>query len=776
MILPQKIIDEIPHYKEKLTRFLTGELQDAFFRGIRVPWGFYSQRGGKLLMARLRIPNGILTLQQLYHIGVAAKKYSDGKLHITTRQDIQIHNVSYKNSIEIIEYLKNVNVSPRGGGGNTIRNITGCYLSGICPNEHSEVYKMVWELSEYLLSLDESYNLPRKIKIAFSGCEQDCAYTGVNDMGFVALKDGFKVLCGGGMGAKSAVGKILHEKVSSQEIGYCVKSIINLFNKHGNRKNRHHNRLRFLIQDFGWEKFIELYNQELKRTKETEHIVLKTKDELPPLPKLNDLSQQQGATPKDDKGYKSFSKYFTGKQKQEGYWYIQLRVPLGEIDGDTLISLSKIGDDVPSLIFRTNQRQNLIISNMPGNKLSFIYEKLKGLLNESLSPKAFLDIVCCKGATTCNIGICNSVGLVSQIENELHNITLAADKLKDVPININGCPNACGQHPIGLISFSGMLKKAYNRSVPFYRIHLGGRVDAENTTLAEPIGIVPARVIPKLFFEFLSALQNNSNQKAYHYVTTQGKRFVKELIEKYAYVPPYEEDKSYYIDFGKIEDFSLKGLTQGECGAGVIDMIESDLESAKQYLVKAREKDFDLNEIRNALIFSSRALLVVKGVDPKDEAETILSFKEKFIKEGICSPEFEIINNLYENILSNKIQKEKAYDYTNRVHEEVKEIYSLMDSSFNFPIRFKKETYPQEPAPSEIEPEVYDLRGTPCPINYVKVKLKLEVLKIGDMLELYLDEGEPIESVPKSLQNDGQEIVKTEKADGFFKVTIKKKI
>jgi len=108
MFLPQKIINEIPHYKENLTKFLAGELQDGFFRGIRVPWGFYSQRGGKLLMARLRVPNGILTPKQLYHIGNAAKKYADGKLHITTRQDIQIHNLPSENSIEIIEYLKDV--------------------------------------------------------------------------------------------------------------------------------------------------------------------------------------------------------------------------------------------------------------------------------------------------------------------------------------------------------------------------------------------------------------------------------------------------------------------------------------------------------------------------------------------------------------------------------------------------------------------------------------------------------------------------------------------
>ena len=122
---------------------------------------------------------------------------------------------------KIIEYLKDFNISPRGGGGNTVRNIAACYLSGICPYEKIEVYKIVWALSEYLLSLDESYNLPRKFKIAFSGCGQDCPGAGVNDVGFVALNGGFKLICGGGMGAKSAVGKVLQENVKGED--FCVQ-------------------------------------------------------------------------------------------------------------------------------------------------------------------------------------------------------------------------------------------------------------------------------------------------------------------------------------------------------------------------------------------------------------------------------------------------------------------------------------------------------------------------------------------------------------------------
>jgi sulfite reductase (ferredoxin) len=350
--LPQKVLLDINNYKEKLQKFLDGEIKDAFFRGVRVPWGFYSQRGGKILMSRLRIPAGILTAKQLKAIAEAAEKFANGQLHITTRQDIQIHNVTFENSIKIIEYLKEYNISPRGGGGNTVRNIICCYLSGICPYEKIEVYKITWALTEYLLSLEESYNLPRKFKIAFSGCEKDCAFCGVNDLGFVANNGGFKVICGGGMGAKPSVGKVLEEYIDISDVGYVAKAVINVYNKHGDRKNRHHNRLRFFIQDTGWENFLELYNKEYKKIKQEEIIPLKITNGLPKLKNLEDASPICCAVEKE---YNEFLKFNVGKQKQHDYYYAEIRITVGEVTALQLIEISKIEELIPQVLFRTKQ-------------------------------------------------------------------------------------------------------------------------------------------------------------------------------------------------------------------------------------------------------------------------------------------------------------------------------------------------------------------------------------------------------------------------------------
>ncbi|MGB9612874.1 MAG: nitrite/sulfite reductase, partial [Candidatus Margulisiibacteriota bacterium] len=591
--LPRKIIDDITRYRESFQKFLSGELKDAFFKGIRVPWGSYSQRKGKHLMTRLRIPAGILTPEQLRAVGQAAKDFADGKVHITTRLDLQIHNVPWENPLKIVDYLVNYNLTSRGCGGNTVRGITSCYLSGICPLENIEVYQLVFGLTEYLLAIDDAYNLPRKFKIAFSGCRDDCGFTGVNDLGFIAVGKGFKVLCGGGMGAKSAVGKILHEEITPDEVGYVTKAVMNVFNKYGDRKNRHHNRLRFLIEDLGWEKFVELYQQEIVRTKEEEHIVLRIENGLPALPAVEGKLEIE---PFGDLAYQAFLKYNVGKQKQEGYYYIKLRIPFGEISAEELISLSELSSSLPHLIFRTTPRQNLVITNVPAHKINFVYEKVKQILVDFIFPDTVLDVVSCKAASTCNLGICNAIALAPTIVEKLKTAELDLDKYRDVKININGCPNACGQHPVGTLSFAGMAKKVYGHTVPFYRVFVGGKVAAKNTKLAEEMGVVPARVVPDLVVEYFKGTP------------------LPELVKKYAQVPAYEENRSYYVDWGQTADFSLEGIGQGECGAGVIDMIESDLNSAKQSLAKAKDKDFDLEEIKDALVYAARSLLVVKGI------------------------------------------------------------------------------------------------------------------------------------------------------------------
>jgi sulfite reductase (ferredoxin) len=164
------------------------------------------------------------------------------------------------------------------------------------------------------------------------------------------------------------------------------------------------------------------------------------------------------------------------------------------------------------------------------------------------------------------------------------------------------------------------------------------------------------------------------------------------------------------------------------------------------------------------------------GVDPKDDSQTIDAFIEKFVTARIAPPTFDNLREVYQSVGNQTSEKERVYAYTEKLYEAVQEIYSLMDSSFHFPVRFKEPPPGEEAASDETAVEVYDLRGTACPLNYVKAKLKLESLKTGELLELHLDEGEALDNVPKSLHNDGQEIIATKKVEGFYKVTVRKKV
>lgn len=770
--LPEKINNDLKEYKDLLQKFIEGEMAPARFTGIRVPWGIYSQRGGEKYMVRIRIPAGIISPVQLKALAYASREYGDENLHITTRQDIQIHNVEIEDTIKIMEYLKEYNLSPRGGGGNTIRNVTSCPLSGICGEEIFDVRGNVIALSEYLLCRDTSYTLPRKFKITFSGCDKDCSGCRLNDLGFLATYNnesrGFKVYTGGGMGASSRIGDELEEFILENDLGYCVLAVNNVFYRKGNRKDKHHNRLRFLIEQLGFEEFKRLYKKEYENLKENEYIVLR---------KVNLLTSNQKEIDTEipiilDKEYKHFLEYNVSSHKEKGYSNIEIRIPQGNIDSDKIVSLANLKEDFLDIEFRTSQNQNIFICGVKNKDIYKLFLKLKEIFDYFLYPETLLDIVCCKGALTCNLGLCNSTGLAREIENKIEDSNFINKKVfKKLNIKINGCPNACGQHPVGMLAFQGMVRRVENRPLPFYKFLMGGRKDAANTRLAERIGILPAKNVPDFLIELLGEMEERiaGDIDIYKFIEVEGKDMAKKILDNYIYVPLYSENKDFYIDWGKDEEFSLAGLGAGECGAGIIDMIESDLNEAESALKDAEIKDYYIKDIKKALFLSARALLVVKGIEAKSEKEALFAFNEKFIERGIASDSYSDLAQLFTN-LSDRLDIEKRkekFNYAKNFYKHIKEIYESMDSSFNFPKKIE--------AAGEKPKSFLDLKGTPCPVNYVKAKLVLEGLESGSILELFLDEGEPMDNVPRSLESDGHKILKIEKLDNFYRVLVKKK-
>lgn len=768
--LPIQIKEGIDEYDRTICEFIEGKIAWARFSGVRVPWGNYSHRGGKVFMSRVRIPAGVLSPQQLKSIAYCSKNFGNGILHLTTRQDIQIHEVKIDNIIKIHRYLKDFELSSRGGGGNTVRNITSCPLAGICPKEIFDVRQDAISLTEYLLSYRNSYNLPRKFKIGFSGCNLDCAGCLVNDVGLFSLKSdsklGYRVYVGGGMGAKSSIGKLLEEFIVREDLGYVVCAIMNAFYKYGDRRNKHHNRLRFLIEDIGFEKFKEYYKKELINLKETEFITLRKNEFSYPETKDTDYPEIE------DKDFQNFLKYNCYTQKQKGMILVKLRIPRGDLNADHAQAIADLEDEFEGIEFRATQEQNLYVANIPKKDIHRFYNRIKNILNDSLYPSTLLDVVACKGSLTCNLGLCNSPGLAKEIEGVIKKYFLDTNVFTKLNIKINGCPNACGQHPLGIIAFHGAVRKVRGRSVPFYRLLLGGRTGLLDTHLAKDTEIlIPAKNVPLFLKDFLEKINQeiDGHTDIHRYIEEKAEEKASGIAVKYSNVVDYSENKDLYIDWGKTEEFSLEGLGPGECGAGVLDMIESDLIEAKIALEIAEKEDYSSQKVHQALFLAGRALLVVKGEDPKSEEEALVSFRKKFIEEGIASGDYADIKEVFESVtdeLSLKDKKEK-FLYAKNFLEHINNLYKSMDSSFNFP---KKE----EAVKIEKPANFLDLKGTPCPINYVKTKLFLEGLNPGDILEVLLDEGEPINNVPKSLGSDGHKILKIEKQNGYYKVIVEK--
>ena len=265
--LPENIKDDLGRFREEVKQFKNGTTSPAEFRTFRVPQGVYEQREEGIFMLRARLAAGGVLPHQMRTLASVSRKYGNGILHATTRQDIQIHRVTIDDIHPALMELYSVGLSTKGGGGNTVRNITACYDAGVCDQEAFDVAPYAVAVTEFMLPDPVNYQLPRKYKIAFSGCPDDCAGATVNDLGCIAKKRGnelgFAVHVGGGLGANSRVAKPFLDFVPADEIHLVAEAVKRVFDKHGNRKNKHRARLRFLIEQMGLEGFRELYEAEL---------------------------------------------------------------------------------------------------------------------------------------------------------------------------------------------------------------------------------------------------------------------------------------------------------------------------------------------------------------------------------------------------------------------------------------------------------------------------------------------------------------------------------
>jgi ferredoxin-nitrite reductase len=447
------IIDEIIHIYSKKGFESIPEEKFALFK-----WaGVYQQRPKKdgYFMIRIRVPSGILNSRQVRVVAELSREYGRGLIDVTTRQAIQYHWIRVENLPDIFRRLKEVDLYTFEACGDCPRNITGNPLAGIDPHELVDTRPIVAKLNEKLLLNREFSNLPRKYKISVSSSVYNPAHAQINDLSFTpAVKKldgketvGFHVWVGGGLSNRPHLAQQLDLFVRPEQVVDVAVGVTKVFRDYGYRKKRHKARLKFLVADWGPEKFLEI------------------------------LKEYIGEYPArgEDKIAGWNAGYFTGvhPQKQPGLNYVGLNIPLGRTSADEFDGLADLADHYGSGSVRTANTQNVILTDVPDDKVE---DLLKEPLLKRLSPfpKTFEGYaVSCTGIEFCNLALTETKGFLKEVVNFLDQEIRLDEPIR---IHINGCPNSCGQQQIADIGLMGGKAKTAQGMVEAYTISVGGHL------------------------------------------------------------------------------------------------------------------------------------------------------------------------------------------------------------------------------------------------------------------------------------------------------------
>lgn len=767
--LPSNLPAEIDELERLIGAFKDGRLSGDDLKSRRVPFGVYEQRTKGTYMVRVRCAAGAITPVQLRKAAHLAARYATGRLHVTTRQELQVHDVRLDDVPTIIRELATVGLSSRGGGGNTVRNVTASWDSGVAVGEVFDVAPAAVELTSRLIERGDSWLLPRKFKIAFSNSGQDNALASMNDVGFIARirdgKRGYKVYVAGGMGRMPQAAQLLHDFVPEQDVFEIAEAVKRLFSKRGNRRNRHSARLRFLWNALGRERFVEAYLAE----REALRVEGPAPFQVEPSPKVEAPLGGEGDAPRDP-AYTLWKKRFVREQAQKGLYSVRVPLPLGDIQSSDAARLADLLEPLGPETLRFTIDQNLALRNIPAALLGKVRDLSAPFSPASSKAPLVGNAVACAGASTCQLGICLSRGALGAALDALDAAGLELDALDDFRLHVSGCSNSCGQHGIAHLGFFGRSSRKGERSYPAYNVVAGAVIDAESgSTLARPVDEVAAKHVPGLVVAFLA--RYTQRRTAYPdftaFVDAEGESLIKAYCQAHREAPDFEADPAFYRDWGAAADFTLEGRGTGECAAGLFDLIDLDLARARTAREKAAaasgpgEKDA---AIRSLVLHAAHALLITRGVEsPEIEAAPEL-FIRNFVEAELASTRFVPLLKAAESgepgIAARAGEAAEFLD-------AVTDLHASLDATLQFHV--------QAPAKAELKPDlVKDLRGVACPMNFVKTKMELSRLAKGQTLKVLLDDGEPSDNVPRSVAAEGHKVLEKTKLGGHWEVTVEK--
>ncbi|MFY0686760.1 MAG: nitrite/sulfite reductase [Cyclobacteriaceae bacterium] len=634
---------DIVELQGKIADHKSGKIADERFRLYRLTRGVYGQRQQGVQMFRIKVPYGKISPDQLRRLADLSETYTKGNLHITTRQNIQLHYVKLDDAPAIWEGLETVGLTGRESCGNTVRGITASPLAGIDPNELFDVTPYAQALFEYFLRNPICQDMGRKIKIAFSSSDEDAAFTYIHDFGFIPrIKNGqrgFKIIVGGGLGAQAIMGQVAYEFLPVDQIIPFVAAGLRVFDRYGERERRHKARLKFLVdpkKGLGIDGFLQLVEKEWSALAD-QTVAIDPVEETPALPTF----QQNTPLPvKDLKAYQQWLEGNTFEQKQTGFFAVKVRVPLGDIQADLARKIALLAEKYASDDIRLTVNQGFVYKFIREENLPNIYAELQELGLADAGFDTLADITACPGTDTCNLGVTNSTALSTVLEGVIREEYPHLINERLIKIKISGCMNACGQHMVANIGFHGSSIKKDGKVAPAMQVVIGGGVDPDGQGyVAEKVIKLPTKQIPQGLRTLLDDYETNSQETEYfnEYFRRQGKIYFYDLLKGLADFEKLTDD--VFQDWGKVEQF-VPEIGVGECAGVALDLVASIIDDAKERHAWGVEQLKEQNWANviyyayNAFVIAAKAVLLNEEIHCNTHAGIIDDFESKIIGEG----------------------------------------------------------------------------------------------------------------------------------------------
>ena len=674
--MPEALAREIDIYETQLELRKLGKIEEKLFAETRLRRGSYGQRydngqrhdglttqtldyptnntkGPNTLwdapgMQRIKIPFGKLSPEQLEMLADCSEEYSDAILHITTRQDFQLHFVHIEDAPTIMRRLASVGITTREACGNSVRNVTACPLAGVCPTQSFDVTPYARATAYFLLGHDDTQEMGRKFKIAFSGCgENACGLTNFNDIGCIAkvrgnngtARRGFEFYVGGGLGAVPAAAQLFTDFLPEEELLPMCQAITRVFARLGEKQNRQKARMKFLLKKLGLEEF--------------KRIVLEERQKLRPDPRWTAfLSQLHADEEKPARpgrkllpnifppGFEKWRRSNVIPQAQEGCVVATVKLPLGDMTAEQGRKLADISRRFSGVPMRTTPEQNVVLRWVSEAELPALYQALEAAELAEPGASTISDLVACPGTDTCKLGISSSRSLAKELRNQLKAAGLDQDEnARGLHIKTSGCFNSCGQHHVADIGYLGVSRTVNGRRVPHFQLVIGGEWAHNAGAYGLAIGAIPSKRVPEFTRRIaeLYAKDKKEGESFSAFINRIGKKTVRAMVEQLQAIPSYEQDPSFYSDWGDPREYTIDDMGVGECAGEVVSFLEFGLAASEREIFEAQilldEGNVDGASRRaySAMLETARALVHERNPNVgTDEEEIVAEFRKHF--------------------------------------------------------------------------------------------------------------------------------------------------